>query len=194
MKGVKIVMMNNELGSLKIKGWSDIVDAVRNIIEGDKRVTFDEILVKLPLKLLARWWPRYSGIQEGILLLDYLERGFTINIQRYCEVLEKAIQNKRREKLRRKIVLFHDNAHSHSAKDTQQLLQSCPWEVFASDFAPSDYHHLFPQLNQHIIGMHFEHEGVFKAEVNNWPQMTGHWSEDGLKEPAHRYQKSEKGA
>jgi len=51
--------------------------------------------------------------QHGVLLVDIMPKGETINGPRYCETLKKlrrAIQNKRRGLLSRGIVLLHDNA------------------------------------------------------------------------------------
>ncbi|GBM58477.1 RNA-directed DNA polymerase from mobile element jockey [Araneus ventricosus] len=56
--------------------------------------------------------------RQGILLVEFLPRGETINEVQYCETLQKlqgAVQNKRRGILSQGIVLLHDNAHPHSA-------------------------------------------------------------------------------
>ena len=59
--------------------------------------------------------------RKGILLIDFLERGLTINADTYCETVRKlrgAIQNKRCGMLSSGIVLLHDNAPTsyHSSK------------------------------------------------------------------------------
>lgn len=63
--------------------------------------------------------------QKGILLIDFLPQGETINANRYCETLKKlrrAIQNKRRGMLTSGVCLLHDNARPHVARSTAQLL------------------------------------------------------------------------
>ena len=58
----------------------------------------------LLLGLATFFWDR-----EGVLLVDFLERGSTINCERYCETMKKlrrAIQNKRRGKLSSKVLFF----------------------------------------------------------------------------------------
>ena len=80
-------------------------------------------------KIMATvFWDR-----RGILLIDFLERGLTINADAYCETVRKlrwAIQNKRRGMLSSGIVLLHDNARPRTAARTAQLLQQFRWEVF----------------------------------------------------------------
>jgi histone-lysine N-methyltransferase SETMAR len=93
--------------------------------------------------------------RKGILLIDFLERGLTVNADAYCETVRKhrrAIQNKRRGMLSSGIVLLHDNARPHTAAQTVQLLQRFRWEIFdhplySPDLAPSDYH-LFMHLKK----------------------------------------------
>ena len=80
-------------------------------------------------KIMATvFWDR-----EGVLLVDFLVRGSTINSERYCETLKKlrrAIQNKSRGKLSSKVLFFHDNARPHTAIRTRELLDHFGWEVF----------------------------------------------------------------
>ncbi|KAJ4439236.1 hypothetical protein ANN_07356 [Periplaneta americana] len=81
--------------------------------------------------------------RKGILLIDFLPRGETVNTDRYCETLRKlrrAIQNKRRGMLTAGIVLLHDNARCTAA-----VLTEFGWELFhhppySPDLAPSDFH------------------------------------------------------
>ena len=65
-------------------------------------------------KIMATvFWDR-----KGILLIDFLERGLTINVDAYCETVRKlrrVIQNKRRGMLSSGIVLLHDNPRPHTA-------------------------------------------------------------------------------
>ncbi|GFO27963.1 histone-lysine N-methyltransferase SETMAR [Plakobranchus ocellatus] len=67
---------------------------------------------------------------------------------------EQAIRRKRRELLRRGVVLQHDNATPHSANLTQQWLQRYGWEILphpahSPDLPPSDFH-LFGPLKRHL--------------------------------------------
>lgn len=86
--------------------------------------------------------------RQGVLLVDFLPRGQTINTNSYCETRKKlrsAIKNKRRGMLSRGIVFIHDNARSHTANVTKQLHADFAWEQFnrlpySPDLALSDFH------------------------------------------------------
>uniref|UniRef100_A0A1B6DMM9 Mariner Mos1 transposase n=1 Tax=Clastoptera arizonana TaxID=38151 RepID=A0A1B6DMM9_9HEMI len=65
-------------------------------------------------KLMATiFWDR-----RGVLLIDFMALGDTINANAYCETLKKlrwAIQNRRRGLLSDGVILLHDNARPHAA-------------------------------------------------------------------------------
>ncbi len=93
---------------------------------------------------------------QGILLVDFMDRGTTINSNRYCETTDmlcKAIKNKRPGLLIRKPLLFHDNVRPHSSRFATEHLEKFKREVFghhppySPDMGPSDYH-LFPRLKR----------------------------------------------
>ena len=99
-------------------------------------------------KLMASvFWDR-----QGVLLVDFMSRNTTINADAYRATLRhlrKAIQNRRRGKLSRGIVLMHDNACPHTARQTQTLLhEAFHWDTFDHppynpDLAPSELLPLF---------------------------------------------------
>ena len=109
---------------------------------------------------------------KGILLVDFLERGRTINGERYQETLtnlRRAIQNRRRGKLSKGVLLLHDNARPHTARATANLIGSFGWfclphPPYSPDLAPSDYH-LFPDLKKFLGGKRFETDEELKATV-----------------------------
>ncbi|GBM55089.1 hypothetical protein AVEN_55973-1 [Araneus ventricosus] len=94
--------------------------------------------------------------RKGVLLVDFMPKGTTINSNRYCETLRKlrrAIRKRRRGMLSRKIVLLH-NARPQTAASTQELLDQFGWEIFdhppySPDLAPSDFH-LFLKLKEFL--------------------------------------------
>uniref|UniRef100_A0A0A9YJU3 Mariner Mos1 transposase n=2 Tax=Lygus hesperus TaxID=30085 RepID=A0A0A9YJU3_LYGHE len=134
---------------------------------------------------------------QGILLIDNLERGTTINADRYCEVLEKlraAIKRKRPGKLSKKVLFFHDNARPHSANVTKELLRKFDWDIFphppySPDLAPSDFF-LFPSLKSHLGGRRFvNNEELDQAVITYFSQMGTQWYADGLGKLEYRYRK-----
>ena len=63
---------------------------------------------------------------KGVLSVDFMERGTTINAGSYCATLERlraAIKRKRPGLLTTGVLLLHDNAWPHVTTETQQLLQ-----------------------------------------------------------------------
>jgi len=93
--------------------------------------------------------------QDGILLIDYLPNGQTINAEYYLSLLAqlKAIfKEKRRGKFNNVVLFLHDNALAHRALATQKKLAYLGFQCldhprYAPDLAPSDYH-LFPGLKK----------------------------------------------
>jgi len=114
----------------------------------------------------------------GVLLLDYRPNGQTINAQVYRDTLQclrRAIQNKRRGLLSSGVVLLHDNARPHMARQTTALLQKFRWDImdhppYSPDLAPSDYH-LFLHMKHFLAGKQFHSDAEVKTTVNNWLQQ-----------------------
>jgi len=95
--------------------------------------------------------------QDGILLIDYLPKGHTINEQYYSFLmvqLKDILKEKRRGKFTKGVLTFHDNALAHGALATQKKLAHLGFQCldhppYSPDLAPSDYH-LFPGLKKTI--------------------------------------------
>ena len=100
--------------------------------------------------------------RKGVLLIDYMKPGTTINSDRYRETLtklRKAIKTKRVGLLTASVVLLHENARPHSAGETCDLITKFGWDClphppYSPNLAPSDYH-LFPALKLHLGASHF---------------------------------------
>ena len=136
--------------------------------------------------------------REGVLLVNFLERGSTINCERYCETLKKlrrVIQNKHRGKLSSKVLFFHDNACLHTANRTRELLDHFGWEVFhrppySLDLAPSDYH-LFPNMKTWLATQHFDDEAELQAGMNEWlKSQAAKLYDNGINKLVYHYDKS----
>ncbi|XP_048483622.1 histone-lysine N-methyltransferase SETMAR-like [Plutella xylostella] len=94
---------------------------------------------------------------EGILLIDYKEKGVNITGTYYASLLQKlkeAIKEKRRGKWSRGVLLLHDNAPVHKCHTATAALFNCGYESlihppYSPDLAPSDYY-LFPKLKKEL--------------------------------------------
>jgi histone-lysine N-methyltransferase SETMAR len=109
---------------------------------------------------------------EGVIMIDYLEKGATITGLHYAEQitrLREAIKEKRRGKLR-SVVLFHqDNAPPHKARVAMAAIQDAGFELldhppYSPDLAPSDFY-LFPRLKEHLRGKKFLNDNEVMAAV-----------------------------
>jgi hypothetical protein len=63
--------------------------------------------------------------QDGILLIDYLSKGQTINAESYLSLLvqlKDILKEKRRGKFTKGVLFLHDNAPARSALATQKKL------------------------------------------------------------------------
>lgn len=99
---------------------------------------------------------------KGIIMIDYLQKGKTINKEYYMALLDRLSDEikKKRPHLAKKKILFHqDNAPSHKAKVTEEKFKQLGWELlphppYSPDLAPSDYH-LFTELKKWLAGKKF---------------------------------------
>ncbi|CAK9810904.1 Histone-lysine N-methyltransferase SETMAR [Anthophora plagiata] len=135
--------------------------------------------------------------RKGVLLVNCMPSGTTINADRYCETLKKpkrANQNRRRGMLSKGVRILHDNARPHVARTTVALLQQFGWDIithppYSPDLAPSDYH-LFPKLNEHLAGTHISNNDEVKDEVQRFfIAMAASWYDMGIQKLLQRLQK-----
>lgn len=113
--------------------------------------------------------------QEGIILIDFMERNETINKERYCQTLTKlrrAFKDKRKHLNGHQVTIHHDNARPHSAHMTTDMIASFHWNLmpqpaYSPDLAPSDFY-LFSHLKRHLRGLTFESDDAMKKAVKLW--------------------------
>jgi len=93
--------------------------------------------------------------QDGILLIDYLPKGQTINAECYSSLLvqlKDILKEKCRGKVTKGVLFLHDNAPAHRALATQKKMVYLGFHFldhppYSPDLVPSDYH-LFPGLKK----------------------------------------------
>ena len=133
---------------------------------------------------------------QGVLLVDFMPHNTTINADAHCATLRlcKAIQNRRRGKLSRGIVLIHDNARPHTARLTQTLLHNeFHWDTFehppySPDLAPSDFH-LLLKMKEHLAGKRHADEDLQHTVVDWLNSQAAVWYEEGISKLVSRYDK-----
>ena len=85
--------------------------------------------------------------QDGILLIDYIPKGQTINAEYYLSLLvqlKDILKEKRQGKFTKGLLFMHDNTSSHRTLATQKKLAYLGFHhldqpPYSPDLAPSDY-------------------------------------------------------
>jgi transposase len=91
-------------------------------------------------------------------------------------------------------LLLHDNARPHTARATNDALETLKFEVlshppYSPDLAPSDFH-FFPHLNGDLKGTHFTSDDEVKQAVTSWiKQRTPEFFIDSIRKLVLRWEK-----
>ncbi|GFW30747.1 mariner Mos1 transposase [Trichonephila clavipes] len=115
--------------------------------------------------------------QEGPIYYELLKTGETVNTDRYKQqlfnlndaILEKREQYKKRQ---HKMIFLDDNAPSHRAKPTKDIVKTLGWEplahaAYSPNLAPSDYH-LFASLGYALADQRFTSYKNVKSWLDDW--------------------------
>jgi len=113
--------------------------------------------------------------QDGILLIDYLPKGQTINAEYYSSLLvqlKDILKEKRRGNITKGVLFLHDNVPAHQALATQKKLAYLGFQFldhppYSPDLARSDYH-LFPALKKQLKGRHFSSDVEVIPAAETW--------------------------
>lgn len=134
---------------------------------------------------------------EGVLMIDYLQRGKTITGVYYAQLIRKlrvAIKEKRRGKLCQGVVFHQDNAPAHTSTVAMAAIRECGFELlqhppYSPDLAPSDYH-LFRNLKDSLRGQKFDSDESVIRAIDDWfDQLDKSFFLDGVKALEHRWEK-----
>ena len=96
--------------------------------------------------------------------MDLVPPGHTVNADYYCALLsdrlQPAVRRKRPGLLKKGVILQHDNAPPHRARQTVEKIEEMSWELlqhppYSQDLVPSDFH-LFGPLKESLGGIKFE--------------------------------------
>ena len=113
--------------------------------------------------------------QDGILLINYLPKGQTINAEYYSSLLvqlKDILKEKRRMNFTKGILFLYDNVPANRALVTQKKLAYLGFQYldhppYCTNLAPSDYH-LFPGLKKQLKGRHFSSDAEVIATAETW--------------------------
>ncbi|UYV62568.1 hypothetical protein LAZ67_2001115 [Cordylochernes scorpioides] len=145
----------------------------------------------------GRLWWSVLWDSEGVLLLDFLNKGQTITGNYYANLvkqLREAIKEKRRGMLSRKIVYHQDNAPSLRSLQAMAAIYDSGFELlphapYSPDLAPSDFH-LFPHLKKSLAGIHFRSdEEVIDAVNPFFESLETSFFLEGITALEHRWKK-----
>ncbi|PNF14079.1 hypothetical protein B7P43_G02148 [Cryptotermes secundus] len=134
--------------------------------------------------------------RRGVILLDFLEPGESVNSERYKTTLTKLkarISRVRPEK-QTTFRLQHDNARPHTSLVTTAHISKFGWTVlphppYSPDLAPSDFH-LFGPMKDGLCGQHFPDNGAVIAAVRKCLASAGaDFYGCGIQALVHRWQK-----
>lgn len=134
---------------------------------------------------------------RGVIHIDYLEKGKTINGKYYSELLDRfdTVLKQKRPHLKKKKVLFHqDNARVHTCAVTMAKFYQLGYELlqhppYSPDLAPSDYF-LFPNLKKWLGGKRFGSNEEVITETNAYFEgLDGSYYLEGIKKLETRWTK-----
>ena len=111
----------------------------------------------------------------GVIHVDFLPRGATINSEYYCHVLSDVhmrLLKKRPYLITNGVLFLQDNARAHTAHHTTYTIQQLSWEVmphppYCRDLTLSDFQ-LFEPLKEFLGGQHFSNDDEVKPAVLGW--------------------------
>jgi len=117
---------------------------------------------------------------EGVILVDIMAKGTTINSDAYVQTLKKLYARLRRVRPNRQmkdVLLQHDNARPHTSLRTMETIATFGWTVlphppYSPDLAPSDFH-LFGSLKDGMRGIHFSDDESLVKAAKQWLKGAG---------------------
>lgn len=110
---------------------------------------------------------------KGIIWYELLNDGTTINANVYSNQLQKMAQQLKQDRPEKaNVLLLHDNARPHVAKQTKEILKQLNMEVlphapYSPDLAPSDYH-LFRSLANFLKEKSFDDFSHLELDIKTF--------------------------
>ena len=110
----------------------------------------------------------------GVILVDFMSKGATINSGVYIDTVEKLKARIRRVRPAlemSKVLLQHDNARPHTSFKTREVISSFGWTTishppYLQDLAPLTS--VFRALKESLRGQHLSNDEEVKTAVRKW--------------------------
>ena len=121
---------------------------------------------------------------RGIVHVDYLATGKSINQHYYNDLLKTVYENLPKSR-RRKVIFLQDNAPPHKAKKNIELIASFGWTLldhpaYSPDLSPSDFY-LFKLMKTELFGFTFRDASEAETEVTAYfESKSKKWFFDGI--------------
>ena len=136
---------------------------------GEKRPKRPKTQMLAGMVMASVFW----DVVHGVLFVDYLEKGKTINSERYIGQLmrlKNEIDEKRLQMKKKKVIFHQDNAPCHKSLATMAKLNELSFELlphppYSPDLAPSD-HYLFADRKKMLQGKRFYSNEEVITETN----------------------------
>jgi len=134
---------------------------------------------------------------QGVIYIDYLEKGKTVTWLYYAELLgrfDAELQKIRPHLVKNKVLFHHDNAPAHTSALAKAKLVELGYELlphppYSPDLAPCDLF-LFPNLKKLLAGQKFaSNKEVAAATEAYFADLEKTYFSDGLKKLEHRWVK-----
>jgi len=109
--------------------------------------------------------------RKGVLLVEFMPKGYTINAEEYYNTqkkLRRNIQDRRKGMLSCGILLLHDKGRPHTEWITQELLTSFRWEIVNHPpYSFSDFN-LFTKFKEFLGRKRHSNDDEVKQTVEKW--------------------------
>jgi hypothetical protein len=135
---------------------------------------------------------------DGMILVDVMARGETINSDVYIKTLKKLKLRYRRVRPNMNpgdMLIQHDNARPHTRLQTQEAIAKFGWTALLHpphrpDLAPSDFH-LFQPLKDALRGTRFEDDECVIRAVRTWlREQETSWFRQGMHAAVSHWRKA----
>lgn len=134
---------------------------------------------------------------NGVILIDFLEKGRTITGKSYSELLDqfdKKLKETRPHLAKKKVLFHHDNAPAHSSRVVAAKLHELRYELlphppYSPDLAPCDFF-LFHNMKKWLAGKKFcSNEEVIADIEAYFGEFDKSYFLEGLKKWEERWEK-----